>query len=247
MKNEFSDRLYKYHSITKNTLEIFIKNKIYFSKPNQFNDPFDTQLSAIEFANEIKELGLPENISMITQHEQPLYDRISHYGIYCLSEEYDNMLMWSHYADAHRGICLGFKKEFDNFLTTDCMTWLVKVNYSQHHPFEDIRNDIILGKFNPIDNFEKFCNIHSALEKALIEVKHENWRYEKEQRVVSHISGLQSFNPEALECVILGMNISREDKLTIRSLLTHQKWQHVQIFKAKRRKGELALDIEKHD
>jgi hypothetical protein len=32
-------------------------------------------------------------------------------GIYCVSTNYDDVLMWSHYADSHKGICL----EFDGF------------------------------------------------------------------------------------------------------------------------------------
>ena len=30
------------------------------------------------------------------------------YGLICFSENWTNPLLWSHYADKHRGICLGF-------------------------------------------------------------------------------------------------------------------------------------------
>lgn len=38
------------------------------------------------------------------------YELIKRYnkGIFCLSERDDSMLMWSHYGDQHRGICLGY-------------------------------------------------------------------------------------------------------------------------------------------
>jgi hypothetical protein len=32
----------------------------------------------------------------------------SRFGVLCLSEKKDDLLQWSHYADRHKGICLGF-------------------------------------------------------------------------------------------------------------------------------------------
>jgi hypothetical protein len=36
-------------------------------------------------------------------------DEVSaNYGVLCFSERWDDILQWSHYADRHRGVCLGF-------------------------------------------------------------------------------------------------------------------------------------------
>lgn len=32
------------------------------------------------------------------------------FGIYSLTSKSDNLLMWSHYADSHKGFCVGFDK-----------------------------------------------------------------------------------------------------------------------------------------
>ncbi len=34
---------------------------------------------------------------------------IDRYRVYCLGPDVNNLLMWAHYADRHRGICLEFK------------------------------------------------------------------------------------------------------------------------------------------
>jgi hypothetical protein len=38
---------------------------------------------------------------------QRFYERVSTAGVLSLSEINDDPLMWAHYADAHRGICIG--------------------------------------------------------------------------------------------------------------------------------------------
>lgn len=40
---------------------------------------------------------------------------LEHIGIFCLSPYNDNMLMWSHYADSHKGICLQFNRKHEFF------------------------------------------------------------------------------------------------------------------------------------
>lgn len=35
----------------------------------------------------------------------------AHFGVLCFSERWNDILQWSHYADRHRGICLGFDVE----------------------------------------------------------------------------------------------------------------------------------------
>jgi len=35
-------------------------------------------------------------------------DTKSKLGIFCASKSYMNTLLWSHYGDSHKGICLGF-------------------------------------------------------------------------------------------------------------------------------------------
>ncbi|MBL7103181.1 MAG: DUF2971 domain-containing protein [Bacteroidales bacterium] len=34
-----------------------------------------------------------------------------HYGILSLSAKWDNILIWGHYAEKHKGFCIGFNEE----------------------------------------------------------------------------------------------------------------------------------------
>jgi hypothetical protein len=39
-------------------------------------------------------------------------------GLLCMCQEWRNPLLWAHYADKHRGICLGFDSQFEFFPVT---------------------------------------------------------------------------------------------------------------------------------
>ncbi len=67
----------------------YIKNKsIRKSNPEYFNDPFDPYYKRID----IELLKNLKNIKMT-----------------CFSSKDDNLLLWAHYADYHRGICIKYK------------------------------------------------------------------------------------------------------------------------------------------
>lgn len=237
--------LYKYKAIDKYSLEILINRELYFPTTNQFNDPFDGQLLPSDFISELKELGYAGPVEEISRHDNFVKDRINGYGVLSLSRVCNDILMWSHYANAHKGMCLGFKPDlwryFDNY------DWPIDhktVRYSQDHPFKEIHSDLILQKrFNSNDGFLNLCEMSSALEDAAFTVKHSSWSYENEERIISHCAGPHSFRPEALDHIVLGMNISKTDEATIKSLLDSSRWRHVRIFKATRGRAALSVDV----
>ena len=76
------------------------------------------------------------------------------HGILCFSKTWDNPVLWSHYADRHRGIALGFDINSD---------MVQAVTYKKKRP-----------PFRSADE----SSIHT-----LLYTKHRDWRYEKEVRV----------------------------------------------------------------
>jgi hypothetical protein len=99
------------------------------------------------------------------------------YRILCLSASCDSELMWSFYADYHRGICL----EFDG--AEPCFDGVAEVRYAEQPP--------ALG-------CDDARPLHAdALEKSLA------WRHQEEWRLLSSAE-YRSFPPSALKRVILG-------------------------------------------
>jgi hypothetical protein len=111
--------LYKYRAANKFFFDILINNQLYFSTTSDFNDPFDGQLKPNEFALELKNLGCKEDLSQFSRHSQYVEDSINRSAVLSLSTTSDNILMWSHYANSHKGVCLGF----NNNLTNSFVDW----------------------------------------------------------------------------------------------------------------------------
>lgn len=85
------------------------------------------------------------------------------HGVLCFSESWMSTLMWAHYADKHKGMCLGFEIEDGPHL--------MKIEYeSKRLP-------------SPIDFSKPLAGIDEAMLAKCLNVKHTGWKYEKEYRL----------------------------------------------------------------
>ena len=134
---------------------------------------------------------LPGNMADFHRaYDQTVTDQI---GVFCLSEVRDSLLMWAHYANSHRGICLQFKGE-------QLLGTAQPILYQRTRP-----------TVNPI--------IHSReemLDRALL-TKSADWAYEREWRAFHYKSGagLYDIPAPSLTGVILGSQISDADRESV--------------------------------
>jgi hypothetical protein len=101
---------------------------------------------------------LKQCIANMHQIEEAIQDR---YRIYCLTTEPTNLLMWSHYADNHTGICLEYRCQ--NVVFGEAL----KVSYFKEYP-----------SFSLVDK-----NNDAALQLLLSKSK--VWEYENEYRLIA--------------------------------------------------------------
>ena len=119
--------LYKYYSDKPKKLELVKAGKMWYSAPCNFNDVFDCDLTIDE--NTIFNSALQMNLgqrsvrpgsSMWRQLKQVISKEVrslrttfdymkTSMGILCLSESDDSLLMWAHYANNHRGMCVEYE------------------------------------------------------------------------------------------------------------------------------------------
>ncbi len=155
-------------------------------------------------------------------------------GILCLTESFDNLLMWAHYADSHRGIVLEFSAQHPFFnrrrSLEDEFYHLRKVGYLPTRPSVDLYHT---------DASEYFLTKSKA------------WDYEIEWRILIPLKncfpfpGIETFQPEMLTGVILGANVSpayRDEVL--RALTSTPVFKHVTVRQAKLNPVSYALDFE---
>ncbi len=217
---------------------------MYFPQSNEFNDPFDAKLLPSDFASEMMEMGLCDDPERISQHDWYVKDRITGYGIFCTSKKCNDILMWSHYADSHKGMCIGFHENITRYIYNDAPLWDELVRYYDDHPFGEIYKNLTNGcAFNSPDEFMNYCDLSSELLRAALSVKHKSWSYENEVRIISEDHGLHDFQPGAIDHIIFGINTLKSDQETVRNILASPTWQHVRVFHTRRSKAALSLDI----
>ena len=220
--------------------DIIVESTLWLSSSDAFNDPFDTKAKVIinsspdKLRGKIKQLlkthkpelgGIRRNqeINRIMANQSELLKNINNsteksfkkIGTCCFTTNPRNLLMWSHYANQHKGIVLQFEvaKDISAFLKT------VSVDYVKDYPI-----------INWVNETEK------EIRKGFLN-KFEDWEYENEWRIV-HVFGANTyidFKPEALTGVVFGCKSDISVKEAVKQLLTtrsQKKMPAVNIYNA---------------
>ncbi|HCT5134153.1 TPA: DUF2971 domain-containing protein, partial [Aeromonas hydrophila] len=103
------DTFYKY--TTNFGADFFIRPKVKISNPSYLNDPFESEPG--DNLVHVVDEGLKRRGAQVISSET--YDMtrqmLKSNGIFSVSETPRNPLMWAHYAEEHRGICIGYSKD----------------------------------------------------------------------------------------------------------------------------------------
>ncbi|WP_092225123.1 DUF2971 domain-containing protein [Pseudomonas sp. NFACC08-1] len=253
---------YKYRSCSPRTWDILRNHELYFSPPQNLNDPLDVSIDVkseyerakshvyktdthpegrrsflITMLDSIKK-GVTKEGEEISLNKA-LYLFMQSRGILSLSKTAHDALLWSHYADGHRGICLGFNAEI---LQIDGATDSGDVQYLPTPPYMEKFLELIeeFGEFcRPWDGVhfsdEQGKNFYNKQVDAMLQIglytKSEDWKYEKEFRLTSS-PGNHSFSTSALREVILGTKTSKADEEKIKDLLSARDYSHVILKRA---------------
>lgn len=235
-------KLYKYEPFSAQSIENLKNQVIYFGSPNRFNDPYDCGLfPTIKEPTEaeveaIRAHYLRKNLPLPTHREfevssvgrlREIFLRIgretidgeltrfmAEKGVSCFCERSDNLLMWSHYGDHHRGFCLEFRTDLEPFEK------IRQVKYSSQMPACDLVRILCNDDFEQI--LDLFCT------KAI------DWQYEREWRCMHQIAGTAYVYPaDALTGVYFGPRASFTS-LEVVSLILKGQNEGVQLWRGSR-------------
>lgn len=158
------------------------------------------------------ELSRPENIF------NDMRVHISKVGIFSLSEDCSNELMWAHYGANHEGIALGFSISGDCKLASQ--RHCLPVTYIREKPTfkAGFINEVqIFAPGSRQQNIQR-VSFEDPVFRSAISTKTPAWNYEKEWRYVEETHGLFDF-PGLLSRVVFGLRMSSERKLHYRNLV----------------------------
>ena len=155
-------------------------------------------------------------------------------GVLSLAQDCNCPLMWSHYADNHKGLCLGYT------IPDKAKGKIQPINYTSNS--RDIKTSQILKMLNGD------ANAKLEIEKAIFLRKASPWQYEKEWRMISKI-GKQNASLY-LSDIIFGMRCKDTTIYTIMKSLQGRNlpitfWQMAEVHQQfTLRKIEINLDDE---
>ena len=240
---------------------------LYFNTPDSFNDPFDNAPSyniSVESRRELINRFVQDNRGKYSDdllneaHNilAPIFNNIfkdddynklytAKRGITCLSRDNANILMWSHYANKHSGVCLGFNiDESDEHL----------VNF-----FDETKNQKLFPN-------GKACRLLpmkyvSSDERPSIEsweeiltFKSDLWKYEQEVRIMVHsydqiiFPQTLRYQTNCLKEIICGANMKLKTFIRLKNFIEKlPNASSISIFVATLSESDYKLLIQKLD
>lgn len=254
MSDDKPERLYKY--LTGERIDVLRNGTVRFTQPSALNDPFEhaAKLDGVFERPPRAKLDTPPSGSpdplkalfrtafgaFIKMTEQPLRkvgfpDR---YAVLSLAEHNDNLLMWAHYAEEHRGFVIEFDTSHPFFdrgaAQEDCFNHLQEVTYQLDRP------TLSLERYS-----------QSLLFKS------PHWEYEQEWRMIVPTKEateakdtsvgkvfLYRFPPECVSAIILG---SRMPEAVVEEffdlVMNDERYAHVGVRFAQEEPDQYALRI----
>ncbi|WP_447017434.1 DUF2971 domain-containing protein [Shewanella algae] len=154
-------KIYKYMPFRK---DFFVDYCLRASQRGVLNDPFELS-PAQDLVDKVLREGLGEDF--FSQAEQFAADgNFNEVGVISFTENYNNLLMWSHYAHEHKGIVVEFDYEK--------LVYFFNYKLSMRNTIERV-----------LYNRERFSPLQTEVcVKDLLLTKSDDWIYEKEHRIL---------------------------------------------------------------
>jgi len=246
-------RLFKYAS--SDIAKIILRTScIKFSPPNDFNDPFDCDIDLVDFhfpSDQQLDKEVAYEIEVLKKqfknwpgfsdkskdksfwergYKESQIGKIKSCGISCFSLVNNAVLMWSHYAEKHFGICL----EFDNTISP---------RFENLSDETDISEGIV-----GYSKYERINYMSTERKYAIFKIflsKSGSWSHENEYRMIllNDKPQIQKFKHQFLKAIYFGLRTSDREQNEIISMCTILGFVDIGFFKCT--KSDLSIRFSK--
>lgn len=225
----YNPTAYRFRSYSEFLIKSLEDETIGLSSPTTFNDPFDCPIIELldssekvaalirQAYNDCLKIACFSSNTKLPYSDEKTQKRIQEEKQCGSMPEYTNELMWAHYADSHKGVCI--KYHFPTTLTRladgkdRVMCYFKDVNYSSQD----------LHQYSGKDSI----NLYDAFF-----LKGEKWAYENELRLLLFdINGRPGFHSitakNCIEAVYFGLKCPQKHRDKIRDLLKDRIYEKV--------------------
>lgn len=278
-------KLYKFRAVNENSLKGLRNNEIFFAGFELFNDPFEFSTPFTNLREYFRRVHLQlqdryllghidkstldhllektrnmddQKLQRHKQVHEKIRQNMSRMGIFSMSAVKDEILLWSHYAEEHKGFCIEFDVPRMNLSVPASLR---EIKYKEE--FTDLNDpsllvDFYVKLFGELSHLKKkkwrsrytksgqemVKNEDAAFGLAVITDKYTCWSYEKEFRLVTknHI-GTATYDPVAVVTIILGLRMPDKHKMMLKEVCTCTGKTHVKFMQAVKKKNRFGIDI----
>ena len=231
--------------------DILVNHRLYCASPQDLNDPFECVAKFSFQATEEQKMQRaiariqkenPEMLIEDARAQAPQRCRIleesgvknmkkwifNSIGFISFGGMRDNLLMWSHYADAHAGICIEFgasRLEHSQFFGN-----AMQVEYRDELPVVNVYKDDLIEQA-----------------RAHIATKSKHWEYEKEWRIIVKdriASSYYHFPADIISAIYLGCRATDETRNFVKECI-EQRSVSIPLYQAKPSDSAYGLEFDR--
>lgn len=219
-------KVYKYRSGSKRDIKTLVNNQFYSASIDFLNDIQETKVKIdndeFEIFNLLIESTTLHNKNTFRNILEKYLQRTKKFGIYSLSKNYKNELLWAYYSNSHKGFCIEY--DFETLESYQLKgEFFVDVKYQKEIPIINT-NDI---------------NENRILNTKLLATKSEKWIHEDEVRFITGETGKFSFYSRAIKAIYFGCRTKRK---TIKLLMRLLKGRNIKYYKMEHIKNSYQLE-----
>ena len=204
IKSHHEPILYSFRPFNEYSLSDLTNKEITLVHPSEFNDPFDTLVLpwTKQFDKNCKEKS----------HIEPYRSSFDYFRVKSFVKDtlakkaYKNILMWSHYANEHRGFCIKYRFTDDFTKKSSLSMFFRPILYTK-------RGKRINIDIRTIDTDLAFCTKQSM------------WKYENEVRLIAympesntHFSSIPMGDSCKIEAIYFGVRFNDNNIKTIKNI-----------------------------
>jgi hypothetical protein len=235
--------LFRYRAANGRLFEAITHSTLYFASPRDLNDPFDCQVDvarclerAIAESDGTAQQYLLK-LRAIPNFGTRLNDGLAKLGICSFSMTAKDSLMWSHYADDHRGVCLLYRIPEEFFL--DQRTQVIgvaPVTYAGRSPLLEWFKTTApkLGEPGAPGMGVELC-------KKLFTIKDPCWAYEQEVRAIREVPGSLQIPTRFLAQIIFGLRTPQD---VIERLKRDAANKKIEYFHMRRSEEDFGIEVD---
>lgn len=208
--------VYKYRSGSVRDIEALMNNQFYSASLESLNDIQEAKIQINEAQINLFD-SLVKKMSPLVQDESlqsilnTFITEAKKFGIYSLSKNYDNELLWAYYSNSHQGFCIEYDLDI----------------LKQFQLNDEFFSDVEYKEYLPIISLEDIQHDHFVTKK-LLATKSISWKHEEEFRIVTGVSGLYHFYNRSVKSIYFGY---RTPDNTIKLIMKILKGRGIKYYK----------------